>query len=234
MRAGFLRLVGLEHCLGLGPGPDLGAGALGDQPPCMHHAEVAAHLFDLGEQMARDEDGGALIGQRPDQSPDLACALWVESVGGLVEHQQIALPQQCTRDGQPLAHAQGVRAVALGGCDQQANPIQGAVDPGSRGPGVRRTVRGLEPGQVVPAGQVGVERRALDQGADSREYVAARPQASRDPAARRCRTWARPDRAACGSSSSSPSRWGRESRRPIPLGRPDRGRRQRPGARSAW
>ena len=92
----------------------LGDGTLGHEPADVHDADVGADLLDLGEQVGGDQDGGALVGERGDQVPDLAGALRVEAVGRLVEHQQVAGPEQGRGDREPLAHAERVGAVALG------------------------------------------------------------------------------------------------------------------------
>ena len=101
--------------------------------------------------------------------PDLAGALRIEAVGRLVQHQQVAGHQQCAGDRQPLPHPEGVRAVPLLGRGQQADPVQGGVDPGPGRTRVAGPVGRVQPDQVRPTGEVGVEGRALDEGADPGE-----------------------------------------------------------------
>ena len=120
--------------------------------------------------MAGHQHGGAVGGQVADQVPDLAGALRVEAVGRLVEDQQVTRHQQGVGDGEPLPHAERVGAVALGRGGQQADPVQRRVDPGPRGARVAEPVGGVQPGQVGPAGQVGVEGRPLDQRADPAQH----------------------------------------------------------------
>src|SRR3954452_3296845 len=61
--SGLVGLVGLDGRLGRSAVAQLRAGALGDQPADVHHAEVGAHLVDLAEEMARDQDRGAVPGE---------------------------------------------------------------------------------------------------------------------------------------------------------------------------
>ena len=117
-----------------------------------------AHLLHLGEQVAGDEHRRAVVGERPDEGAHLAGALRVEAVGGLVEHQQVPRREQGAGDGEPLAHAEGVGAVALAGGGQQARP--GRAPRRSRRPAVRRVGRavgGVEPdaGSRAPRGRGG-------------------------------------------------------------------------------
>ena len=128
------------------------------------------------------------------------------------------------RDRQALLHAEGVVAVPLPRGGGQADALQGLADPRLRRRGGRGPVGRVVAGQVVPAGQVRVERRALDQRADPGQHARPRRPASGRRAARRTRWSGRPGRAACGSSWSCPSRSGRGSRRPRPAGT----------ARSTW
>ena len=181
--------------------------------------------------MAGHEHGRALVGQRPDQVPDLAGALRVEPVGRLVEHQQVAR--------HAAARWRWPAAAACPGSRRGSAWSAAASSPTrSRAASIRaRAVRGSvvrsaasSRAQVGPAGQVGVERRPLDQRADPRQDVGRRRPASAARAARPGPRWARPARAASGSSSSCPSRWGRGSRRPRPAGR----RRSRASTATWW
>ena len=140
--------------------------------------DLGADLLDLGEQVRGDQDGDAVGGDLPDQATDLAGALRVEAVGGLVQDDQLPRPEQAGRDGQPLLHAQRVGPVALLGRGEQADPVQRRVDPGRRGARVGGPVGGVHPGQVGPAGQLRVEGGPLDQRADPRQHPGGRPRAS--------------------------------------------------------
>ncbi len=80
------------------------------QPAAVEHADAGAHLLDLGEQVAGEEDRRAGRVELEQQLPDLADALRVQAVGGLVEHQQPGPAQQCGGQAEPLSHAEGVGA----------------------------------------------------------------------------------------------------------------------------
>src|ERR1700712_467102 len=93
------RLVRLDDGLGLVAGPELLAGPLGDQLADVHDPDVAAHLVDLREEVAGHQDGRTFLGQRADQRPDFPGPLRIETVGGLVEDQQVTVAQQGARNG---------------------------------------------------------------------------------------------------------------------------------------
>ena len=65
---------------------------------------------------------------------------------------------------EPLLHAERVVAVPLAGGRQQAHPVQRLADPRRRGSRVGGPVGGVAAGQVVLAGQEGIESRALRPG----------------------------------------------------------------------
>src|SRR3954454_4472419 len=172
---GLPGLVGLHGGLGRPAVAQLSTGSLGDQPAHVHHPEVGAHLVDLAQQVARDQDRGAVAGQRPDQLTDLARALGVEPVGGLVEHQQVLRRQQRRGDREALPHPERVRAVPLPGRREQPHPVEGGVDARAGRARIGGAVGGVEAHQVRPPGQVGVERRALDQRAHGRQPLGGVP-----------------------------------------------------------
>jgi hypothetical protein len=49
---------------------------------------MGAHLLDLGEQIAREEDRRSLAIQLQQQAPDLLAGLWVEAIARLIQDQQ--------------------------------------------------------------------------------------------------------------------------------------------------
>src|SRR4029077_19554238 len=132
-------------------------------------------LLHLGEQVGGDENRHAVGGDLPDQATDLAGALRVQAVGGLIQDDQLPGLEQAGRDGQALLHAQRVRPVALPGRAEQPHPVQRRVDPGRRGARVGGPVGGIHPGQVGPAGQERVEGRALDPRPPPRQARGGRP-----------------------------------------------------------
>jgi hypothetical protein len=121
-----------------------------------HHQPVAG-LLDLGEQVAGDEHGGALVGQAAQQVADLDDPGRVQPVGRLVQHQQRRVGQQRGGDAEALLHAQRVGAVGVVGPVGQPDQLQHLLDLGA---GVA-----AEHGQdveVAAGGQGRVERRPLD------------------------------------------------------------------------
>ena len=169
-----LRGSGLDLGDGPGPGAHVTDGPLRHESALAHHAEVGADLLDLGQQMAGDEDGGPVGGERGDERTHLPGSLRVESVGRLVEQQQVARREQRRRDREPLAHAQRVGAVALARGREQPDPLECGIDPRARRRRVGVPISRVEPGEVRSAGEVGMERRALHQRSHPGQH-AARP-----------------------------------------------------------
>ena len=129
-----------EHGAGAAPGsgahhdPPGGAAQvvellLQHHPAAVEHPDPGAHLLDLGEQVAGDEDGGAVGVQREQQRADLADALRVEPVGRLVEHQQPRAAQQGVGQPEALAHAEGVGPDRPVVHAAEPDPVEGVLDP---------------------------------------------------------------------------------------------------------
>src|SRR5215468_3180135 len=174
-RRRLARLRGADDDPAAALAPELIQRALEHQPPGPHHPHVGADLLHLGEQVGGDQDGHAVGGDLPDQAADLTGALWVQAVRRLVQDDQLAGLEQAGRYRQALLHAQRVRPVTLLGGAEQANPVQGRVDPGGGRARIGRPVGGVDPRQVGPAGQVRVEGRPLDQRANPRQDPGGRP-----------------------------------------------------------
>ena len=81
-------------------------------------------------------------------------------------------------DGESLPHPERVGPVALAGRGQQADAVERGVDPAYGGRGVGGAVGGVEPEQVAPAREVGVERRVLRPGRRRRQHAGRRVPAS--------------------------------------------------------
>src|SRR6478736_4182300 len=151
-------IVGLHPDPRGGLCPEFGQAGLGHQLSDVHDSDVRADLLDLGQQVGgqhHSDAGGRKLG---DQRADLAGALRVEPVGRFVQDQQLTGLQQRSGKAQPLPHAEGVVAVALAGRSGQADPLQRGCDPRTTGGRVGGAVGRVLPAQVVPAGQVQVER----------------------------------------------------------------------------
>ncbi len=214
--------------------PNLADGTLGDEPALAHDAEVRADLLHFREQVTGHQDGRPVCGQRGDQRPDLPRALGVEPVRRLVEDEQVARNEQGGGDREALAHAERVRAVALAGSSEQADPLEGGVDAGLRGARVREAVGGIEPWP----GSRGRRDRGERRGPRPGSRRGAAPSTCRRGSARRAPrsvpTSDAPGRGASGSSWSCPIRWVRGIRTPPRRARADRWSRRRPGLRNAW
>src|SRR5690606_35296760 len=92
--AGECRVRGEHPQPGAAEAAQLVEAALGDETALAHDGRVGAHLLDLGEEVAGDDDGRPVVGERPDEVAHLARALGVEAVGRLVEDEELAGHEQ--------------------------------------------------------------------------------------------------------------------------------------------
>ena len=76
------------------------------QPTSVDDHDAVDCLRDLRENVARDEDGPTLRGERAQELPQPPHPLGVEPVGGLVQHQQLGVAEQGRGETEALAHAQ--------------------------------------------------------------------------------------------------------------------------------
>ena len=91
-------------------GEQAGDRALEDDAAVVDHHEVVADRLDLGQQVARDEDRDATVGEPAHHGAHLADAGRVEAVGRLVEDAQLGSGKQRRGDAEPLLHAERVGA----------------------------------------------------------------------------------------------------------------------------
>ncbi len=108
---------------------------------------------------ASDDDERAHVGH----------ARRVESVGRLVEHDQLRVAQQRGGDAEALLHAERVRLEPVVCRGRRGRP---APAPSSTAWSPRSAVAGHHP-QVVAPGEVGEEARSLDQRADPGDHLRA-------------------------------------------------------------
>ena len=212
--------VGGLHADQPGDRADRGHVLLQHQTSAVEHADPGGHLLDLGEQVAGQEDRGAVAVQPEQQLADVADALRVEAVGRLVEHEQRWSSHQGGGEPEPLLHAErvGLRRTLV--ARDRARPARA---PRRCGPGERRGVRADRPRRRRGRGwrdRTGAGRRPVPRPA-RRPGGAPTPttSASAHRRARPRRRWPSPARAASARSWSCRSRWRRGSRRRRPRGR---------------
>ncbi len=150
---------------------DLGDRARLDETAAVHDHEVGAGLLDLGEEVAGDDDRAARRRVADHHLAHLADLGRVEAVGRFVEDEEVREAEHGLGDGEALAHALGVGADRAGEGVAEARDLQGLLQVG-----VLRRASGRLPVQlqVLAAGEVREEARALDERADPGEDGGAR------------------------------------------------------------
>ena len=112
---------------------------------------VVDGLGHLGQQVRRHQDGAPLAGQVAHEVAQPGDALGVESVGGLVEDQDVGVADQRAGQFQPLPHAHGEPADLAPGVGGQPDQVQHHVGPGfvvAPGPGHHAQMGAGSPGRV--------------------------------------------------------------------------------------
>ncbi len=185
------------------------------------HRERVAHVLQIADQVAREEHRGALGGEPAHQPGHVAGARRIKAAGRLVEQQQPRRAQQRGGDPQALAHAGRVAADAILAAPGQARPARARSSTALAADAAVELGQQLE---VHAPGQVGIERRLLDEpphavevdrvGASRADGRTARPRPRR----------ARPARTAAAAAWSCRRRWGRAGRAPRPPARRGRPR----------
>src|SRR5207302_2887544 len=84
--------------------------ALVDDPALADDRDAVAELLYLREEMARQQHGDPLAGQAANEVAHVAHAGRVEAGSGLVQEEQLRLPQKRRGDAEPLAHPVRVAA----------------------------------------------------------------------------------------------------------------------------
>ena len=161
---------GLQPVARAGSALERGDLALVDDPALAHDRHPVAHVLHLGEQMAGEQHGHALVGEAADEQAHVAHARRVEPGRGLVEQQQLGITQERGGDPQPLAHAVRVTAHPVALAAGQLHRVQRLVDPLGRA----AAVVGGQHLQVLAGVEVGVEGRGLDEAGHPLERPHAR------------------------------------------------------------
>ena len=133
----------------------------------MDDADTVGQVSDLGEDVARHEDGdAALVGERAEQLADLDDTGRIEAVGGLVEHEQFGGVQQCAGEGEALLVAERELPGAPVGVRIEAQQRDRVGDRPRR-----RTGEPALDVEVLAHGEVGVGGRGLNEEADAGEHA---------------------------------------------------------------
>lgn len=126
-----------------------------------HH--VVHGLLNLGQDVARDEDGAPLRRQHAEKSTKPGNTFGVEAVGRLVEQQNRRVTQQRPRQREPLPRTEGEAADPTAGSRVEPDQLEQLVDPSITDP--RR--KGHHP-EVVACGAARMEAGRLERGSDDR------------------------------------------------------------------
>ncbi len=142
-------------------------GRLGDQAAAPDDEQPVGGDRHLAHQVAGEEDGAALGGQRLQQVADPGDALGVQAVDRLIEQQHRWVAEQRGGDPQALCHAQREAARPLAGDAAQPDQLQHLVDPASADPIAERQAQ-----QMVVGAAPTVERLGLQQSPDLKQRMA--------------------------------------------------------------
>ncbi len=132
---------------------------MGDKSPARQDHDLVDGLSDLGQQVARDQHGmtrRCIATQEVAQPVD---ALWVETVGGLVKHEDVGVTEEGRGEPEPLPHTQRVAADASPGGGGESDFVEDLVDAAVRDPG-----GGGEDTQMVATPPAGVEAPRFENG----------------------------------------------------------------------
>ena len=136
--------------------------ARGEQPTVTHDGDRVAQLLHLGQDVRAQQHGHTRLPEGADDLPDPADAGWVESVGRLVEDEQVGVLEQRSGDGQPLLHPGGVAPVVVAGTVGEPDLLERGVDRGARHADGPR-----EQAEVLATGERREEAGFLDDGPDA-------------------------------------------------------------------
>ena len=109
------------------------------------------------------------LDERADEAAELLDAGRIEPVHRLVQDQHLGIGEQAAGDAEALPHAERVRLDAVVGAGGEPDLVECAVD----APGRFGAACGGDDTEVLAAGEVAVEARLLDDGADACERLGA-------------------------------------------------------------
>ena len=139
--------------------------ALGDDPAAVDDPDVVGELVGLLQVLGGEEDGGAVVVQRPHLLPDRLAADRVEAGGRLVEEEHPRFVDERRGEVEPALHAARVAADAAVGGGGEVDPFEQVVGAPPALGGGDALQRRLQADQLA-AGHQRVERRFLQGDAD--------------------------------------------------------------------
>ena len=149
----------LDHRPPEGLALDDGGRALGDELALVDEAQAVAELGFV-HVVGGDHDGRALVGEAPDQPPEVSPRDGVDARRGLVEEDEARRMDEGAGEGEALAVAAGQRARELALAPREVGELDHPRHAG--GPlGSRHLVDAGVEGQVLHHGQVVVEGELL-------------------------------------------------------------------------
>ena len=104
---------------------------LRDTKPTAEPRHANTVVPDLAQDMAGEQDGAALAGQRAQEVAEPADGLGIEAVGGLVEDEQARVADQGAGEAEALADPERVAAVPPVGGPGQLDKLQELVHAGA-------------------------------------------------------------------------------------------------------
>ena len=134
-----------------------------DDPARRQQRDLVAQRRQVVHPVAREDDGGAGVGQVGEHPVHLPLAGGVETVGRLVKHQQPRLPEEGGRQPETLPHPEGEAPDGISRHLAEADPVEQLVDVGA----VRLAAEGGECREVLPRRQGRVETGAVHEPRDT-------------------------------------------------------------------
>src|SRR5690606_9871633 len=87
--------------------------AVPDDATLLEDADGRADLFEVREDVARDDDGLSHLPELFEKRANLDASARVETARGLVENEDVRVMEEGLREGKPLLHAHGERGGQL-------------------------------------------------------------------------------------------------------------------------
>ena len=129
-RPGPVHLVGRQsHADPAGRLQEFVERTLVDEDALVDDPDDVGQLLDLGQDVARDEDRPAGVGEVAQLRPEVVDPGRVQAVGRLVEDEQLRVVEQGRGDPQALAHPERVAVDMVAGPIGEAHDVEHLGDP---------------------------------------------------------------------------------------------------------